>query len=190
MPSLFPLATWDLCDDALADALLVRWGHWLGGCNRPFGRQSFALELCGEAVAVAVSASTVSARCAGFARGEVVELARLCARPDRRDLTRVAMRLWRVTAPALWLAAMNRPDLLDARGWPWRVNALVSYANAARHKGHVYRMDGWRKAADVPGGVAGGGRAGGKVYEAKSVWVFNIQAAAQDVAGPSPERSP
>lgn len=41
MGSLFPLATFDVVDDALADERLRTWGHWLGGCNRPFGRQSF-----------------------------------------------------------------------------------------------------------------------------------------------------
>lgn len=164
MPTLFPLAAWDRCDDALADARLVEWGHFLGACNRPFGRQSFALELAGEVVAVAVSASTVGATCAGFARREVVELARLCAHPDHRDLTRVALRLWRVTAPAEWAAY-------------WPAKALVSYANAARHSGNLYRFDGWRKAADVPGGVAGGNWTRGKKYEAKSVWVYRIEGA-------------
>ena len=46
----FPLVSFDLVDNALADALLETWGHWLGGCNRPFGRQSFGLELAGTGV--------------------------------------------------------------------------------------------------------------------------------------------
>lgn len=39
--SLFPLARFDRIDNAVADARLVEWGHWLEGCHRPFGRQSF-----------------------------------------------------------------------------------------------------------------------------------------------------
>jgi hypothetical protein len=90
---LFPLVAWGRCEDDAADAALVRWGHWLGGCNRPFGRQSFGLWLAGELVAVAVSASTVNKTCACYRRQECVELARLCSHPEHRDLTRVALRL-------------------------------------------------------------------------------------------------
>lgn len=159
--NLFPLVTWDRCDNRLTDGLLVAWEHWLGPCNRPFGVQSFVLSLGGEPVSVAVSASTVNKRCGGYARKEVVELARLCSHPDHRDLTRVSLRLWRVTA---------------ARAWEeyWPVRAYVSYANAIRHKGDIYRFDGWEKVGDVPGGVAGGNWGVGKAFEAKSVWVFRF----------------
>jgi hypothetical protein len=96
--SLYPVVAFDLIDNEQADAALQEWGHWLGGCNRPFGRQSWGLLLAGELVAVAVSASTVNAKCGGYGRQEVVELARLCAHPEHRDLTRVALRLWRKVA--------------------------------------------------------------------------------------------
>lgn len=165
MDLLPTIAEWNEIDHARADAALVAWGHWLGGCNRPFGRQSFGLWLFGELVAVAVSASTINARCAGFARKECVELARLCAAPSHRDVTRVALRLWRLTAPELWRNAY----------WPARV--CGSYANAARHRGDIYRFDGWRKAAEVAGGQAGGGWQRGKVYDAKTVWVWPPNAA-------------
>ena len=108
-----PTAHWDRCDDELADRLLVEWGHWLGACNRPFGRQSWCLWLYGKPVAVAVSASTVNEHCAGYHRREVVELARLCSHPEHRDMTRVALRLWRKTAPLAWARAY------------WPVRALV-----------------------------------------------------------------
>ena len=160
--TFLPVVTWDRCENELADRLLVEWGHWLGACNRPFGRQSWALWLNGEPVSVAVSASTVNARCGGYERQEVVELARLCSHPEHRDMTRVALRLWRKTAAGAWAA----------RYWP--VRAYVSYANAIRHRGDIYRFDGWRKVADVPGGVAGGGWSRGKVYEPKSVWVYEL----------------
>ncbi len=158
---LFPLVSWDRVDDDLADLLLGRW-HYLGACRRPFGRHSFGLQVAEVGiVAVAVSASTVNAACAGWPRGEVVELARLAVHPDHRWATRVALRLWRTVAPPAWAADQ------------WPVRACVSYANTARgHTGEVYRLDGWRKVADVPGGVAGGNWTRGKRYDPKSVWTF------------------
>jgi hypothetical protein len=162
--SLYPIVAFDLIENGQADAALVEWKHWLGGCNRPFGRQSWGLLLAGELVAVAVSASTVNARCGGFERGQVVELARLCSHPDHRDLTRPALRLWRKVGPLAW-----------ARQY-WPVVALVSYSNAVRHKGAIYRFDGWRKVGDVKGGTSGTGSnwSASRAYEAKSVWAFDL----------------
>lgn len=155
-------------ENVLADAALVEWGHWLGGCNRPFGRQSFGLMLNGDLVSVAVSASTVNARCGGYRRSEVVELARLCSHPDHRDLTRPALRLWRKVAADLW------PH--------WTATAYVSYADATRHKGDIYRFDGWRKVADVRGGskVNHGRRVS---VAPKTVWAFDLPAATQPDPG-------
>lgn len=160
---MFPRITFDVIENERADAALIEWGHFLGACNRPFGRVSFGLELDSQLVAVAVSASTVNARCGIDARTECIELARLCSHPDHRDLTRVALRLWRKVA---------------ARTWPhWKARALVSYANATRHTGDIYRFDGWTKVADVRGGVAGGNEGSwtkGKRYDPKSVWRFDL----------------
>lgn len=164
--NLFPIVAFDLIPDAEANAALERWGHWLAGCKRPFGRQSFGIALHGELLAVAVSASTVNARCGGFKRTEVVELARLCSHPDHRDLTRVALRLWRKVAPAAWEAEYG-----------WKLTACVSYANAARHRGDIYRFDGWEKVAEVRGGKAGKNSTWTrprKDYEAKSVWAYRL----------------
>jgi hypothetical protein len=158
---MFPIARFDLIDDDLADCKLVEWGHWLGGCNRPFGRESFGLYVEEQLLAVAV-ASTVNATCGGVPRQECVELARLCAHPDHRDMTRVALRLWRKVAGPCWAR----------RYWP--VKALVSYANAIRHKGDIYRFDGWTKVADVRGSVGGGNWTRKKVTEPKSVWVYQL----------------
>lgn len=162
MLHLWPIVRFDRIESDEADAALQRWGHWLGGCNRPFGRQDFGLYLFDELVAVAVSASTVSARCGPYERHSVVELARLCADPAHRDLTRVAIRLWRKIAPVCW----------SANYWP--VVACVSYANSTRHRGDVYRFDGWRKVADMPGSTGGGNWSRRKLGEPKSLWVFEI----------------
>jgi hypothetical protein len=163
---LLPLVAFDRIPDGDADRCLVAWGHWLGGCNRPFGRQSFGLHLADEGlVSVAVSASTVNATCGGYERSEVVELARLASRPDCRWATRVCLRLWRQVAPGCWAGAY------------WPVRACVSYANTARgHTGDVYRLDGWRLLGEVPGGVAGGNWTRGKRYDPKSVWAYEVPA--------------
>jgi hypothetical protein len=160
--SMFPLVQWDLIPNEQADTALERWGHWLGGCNRPFGRQSFGLFLEDQLVAVAVSASTVNAHCGGYERQTVVELARLCSHPDHRDMTRVALRLWRKTAARVW------------HFWP--VSVYVSYSNAIRHTGDIYRFDGWHKVADVSGGTSGATwkRPRKKPYEPKAVWAYQL----------------
>lgn len=163
--NLFPIIAFDLIDDELANRCLRDWGHWLEGCERPFGRQSFGLYIHGELLCVAVSASTVNGKCGGYNRGEIVELARLCAHPDHRDLTRVGLRLWRKIAPECW------------RRQYWDVRACVSYHNRNRHSGDIYRFDGWKKLKDVPGGKTGpnAGHNPGKVYDPKSIWVFEVQ---------------
>lgn len=40
-PSMLPLLAWDhIAHDAADDRLRI-WEHFIGECNRPFGRQSF-----------------------------------------------------------------------------------------------------------------------------------------------------
>jgi hypothetical protein len=58
-----------------ANELLVAFDHPLDPFTRPFGFQGWGLAIDGQAVAVAVSGSTVGSRAAGFARREVVDLA-------------------------------------------------------------------------------------------------------------------
>lgn len=156
------LVAWEVIPDIEADAALEQWGHWLGGCARPFGRNSFGLRFGKKLVAVAVSASTAGTRCGGYSRYEVVELARLCADPEFRSYTRVALRLWRETAPRVWADHY------------WPVKACVSYSNALRHTGDIYRFDGWRKIGNVRGGYATGGYQAGTAFDPKTVWVYPL----------------
>lgn len=162
MTSLLPLVTFDRIDDDLADRSLELWGHWLGGCNRPFGRQSFGLFVDEQLVSVAVSASTVNAVCGGWARDRVVELARQCSAPGQQQFSRVVVRLWRELAPRAW------------NYWP--VEAVVSYSDKARHTGDLYRFDGWTKVAETRGGVTGpnGGWNPSKRIAPKAVWVYVV----------------
>lgn len=139
--TLVPAFAMEPCDDVTADTLLERWEHPLGPCNRPFGRQDWLMAIDGEPVAVCVSASTVSDTVAGYARGQVVELARIARHPAHRFVLRVALRLWRVYL---------------AERWPyWPVAAAVSYALPGT-PGDIYRFDGWERVGAVrPSGGSG-----------------------------------
>lgn len=113
-----------------ANELLVAFGHPLGEYTRPFGYSAWGLAVDGIAVAVAVSGSTVGATAAGFARREVVDLARIARHPDHPGVMRVMLRLWR--------------DYLAPRWEYWPVKAAVSYALPGR-EGNLYQFDGWKK---------------------------------------------
>jgi hypothetical protein len=164
--NLLSLARFDVIDDGVADAALIAWGHWLGGCNRPFGRQSFGLYVRDELVSVAVSASTVNGTCGGWPRQKVVELARQASSPTGRMFTRVTVRLWRELAPYCWAAAY------------WPVEAVVSYHDRNRHLGNIYRFDGWTKVAEVPGSSGGGTWTRKTTNRPKGVWVYQLPAPA------------
>jgi hypothetical protein len=161
--TMFPLVTFEEIPHYMADEALVKWEHWLGGCNRPFGRQSFGLFVMNKLVSVAVSASTVNERCGGMSRFDVVELARQCSDPAHKWATRVMVRLWRELAP---------------QSWPhWPVKVCVSYSNALRHSGDIYRFDGWTRVADVKGGNASktwGDEGRRKTFDPKTVWAYAL----------------
>lgn len=150
-----------------ANALLLAWGHKLGPCERPFHSEAFALELHGEPISVAISASIVNGPVAGYERTEVVELARQAAAAAWAN--RVMIRLWReVCAPA----------------WPcWPVRAAVSYSHNGMHRGDLYRFDGWEKVRE-DSRSGGGGSWGRKrkstdaVYGSKTLWVYRYREAA------------
>jgi hypothetical protein len=164
--SLFPLARFESIPLETANAALDLWQHFLGEFDRPFGYQAFGLYVDDDLVTVAVSASTINPTCGGWPRRRVVELARLCSAPRQRWATRVGLRLWRVLAPREWTREY------------WPVDAVVSYSNAARHSGDIYRFDGWTKVADVRPSGAGGTWARQK-GERKSVWVYELRAQLQ-----------
>jgi len=170
MSELFPLARFDRIANSTARSLCVQWGHYLGGCGRPFGVQSFGLSVSGLGViSVAVSASIAGITCDGIPRFDCVELARLCTLPSERWATRVTLRLWRQLAPAEWAREQ------------WPVRALVSYSDKTRNTGDIYRFDGWKRGSDVRGRTSVGGRQRGATCNPKSVWVFQVPAIAEVV---------
>lgn len=164
------------CDIAVANALLIAWEHRLGRCSRPFGQQAFSLQLQGQPVSVAISASLVSTTISGtnkagvrvsYRRGEVVECARLCSAPTAPWATRPMLRLWRQVCAPLWPY--------------WPIQAAVSYSQNAHHRGEIYRHDGWERIHSACG--SRGGKAWGRtryatdvVYGKKSLWVWRYAA--------------
>lgn len=160
---LSPVATFQRIPNATADEMLVEWGHYLGPCARPFGRESFALLAGREPVAVSVSASSVGVTAAGIPRMECVELARLCRHPEHPWATAACLRLWQSLAAPAWSY--------------WPVRAAVSYCSLREHGpggGKIYQLAGWKKGCVTKGSGAGGSwsrRRGGP----KTVWVFDLE---------------
>lgn len=107
---------------------LSAWSHAMGPVRRPSAGWSHGLCHRGALVAVVATDTLIRSHVAGFSRAEAVELSRLCA--ARQDLCRVALRLWRVFV---------FPALAETRGVRW----ALSYQDARRHSGDLYRFDGW-----------------------------------------------
>jgi hypothetical protein len=166
---LFPLVSIESADvDDVVNPLLDRWAHPLGACRRPFRQEGHVMYVHGEIIGATVTASTVSATCAGRSRKSVVELARIARHPDRRWVIRPLLRFWReAIAPA----------------WPcWPVEAAVSYALPG-YEGGIYRFDGWTRVGEVRPSPGGGtwsnkpkvndiGEPGAK----KTLWLYEYHA--------------
>jgi antitoxin VapB len=136
-PDFSPVILEPISDSEL-NHCLSSWRHAMGPRRRPSRGWAHGLRHHGELVAVAATDTLIRARVAGFSRSEAVELSRLCA--ARPDLCRVMLRLWRVFV----LAA-----LAEAKGYRW----AVSYQDAARHSGDLYRFDGWIRLARSRSGI-------------------------------------
>lgn len=151
---------------AEANDWLTRWGHYLGPANRPFHQEGWLLEVAGRPVSVAVSASTVAARCAGHDRRQLVELARLCS--GEKWATRVMLRLWREVCAPAWET--------------WPAVAAVAYSQNDRHEGRIYRFDGWERVTGRAGQSGGGGqwtqprRRGDAAAGRKTLWLWRFGA--------------
>lgn len=163
--------------------LLEKWQHNLGPIDRPFGVDYWALEVESEAVAVAVTASTVSdhvagkdmtrpcpacegtglkpprdgdgcPECQGSGKGEPIRL-------EREEIVELA----RLCADPVHRHWATQPMLrlwrqVAAPRWShWPVTAAVSYSQNARHGGNIYRWDGWTciKTTAASSGGAGNG---------------------------------
>jgi hypothetical protein len=144
--SLLPLITFDAIERAQLNTRLALWGHAMGPCERATKGWSHGLAHDGQLVAVVATDTLVTPLVAGFDRAQAIELSRLCA--VRRDLCRVALRLWR--------EFVFRPQA-EAGGYPW----ALSYQDEGLHTGDLYRFDGWlplartRSGTDLRGGRKG-----------------------------------
>lgn len=151
-----------------ANELLVVWDHPLGPFNRSFGYQAWGLAVDGQAVAVAVSGSTVGATSCGYRRRQVVDLARIARHPRHPGVMRVMLRLWRDYLAPKW----------EDKYWP--VDAAVSYALPGK-TGNLYRFDGWRKYGRCKPWAGGGtwsnlSRANDMADGIKTVWFYEYPA--------------
>jgi antitoxin VapB len=165
---------------SLADAndLLVAFGHNLGPVNRPFRSEPWVFLVDGQPMAVAVGASIISStvashlghhvqtepcttECRTYARGEVVELARLASSTSWAN--RLMLRWWKEVAAPRWTC--------------WPVKAAISYSQNTRHGGDLYRFDGWVKGRSDCGSSGGGTWSRGRSTSdaaagTKTIWVW------------------
>jgi hypothetical protein len=168
-------------DKKQANELIVSFGHPLGEYNRSFGYQAWGLAIDGQAVAVAVSGSTVGKTSAGYSRYEVVELARIARHPDHPGVTRVMLRLWRDYLAGRW-------DYWDAP-----VARAVSYGlpidENGKGTGNLYRFDGWKLWGKCKPWSGGGEQSWSNPSKAnemgdgiKSLWYYQYPSAARDIS--------
>jgi hypothetical protein len=163
-------------DKKQANELIAAFGHPLGKYNRSFGYKAWGLAIDGQAVAVAVSGSTVGATSAGYSRYEVVDLARIARHPDHPGVMRVMLRLWRDYLAGRW-------DYWDAP-----VHAAVSYALPGK-EGNLYRFDGWKFYGKCKPWKGGGEQSWSNPSKAnemddgiKSLWYYPYPSAARDIS--------
>jgi len=151
----------------VVNPLLESWGHYLGDQTGPRLVLWYALYLRDEPAAVAVSASPRGQTCAGRPWNEVVELARICARPGDADLTRPTLRLWRKVAAQAWADAYGQT-----------VTTLAAYSDSSRHAGDIYRFDGWTLYDEKKRGSGGTGDRGGvgQSVALKKLWIYPLAA--------------
>src|SRR5690349_10425735 len=93
-PLVPPMVSFEAVPLDTLNRCLVDWGHKMGPLQRgDQGAWCYALLHEGQPVAVVAASHLIAATVAGYTRDQAVELSRLCA--ARRDLNRVALRLWR-----------------------------------------------------------------------------------------------
>lgn len=155
-----PLVSFDAISLEELNRCLVVWGHKMGPWERPdYGAARFhGMRHNGELVAVTATDALIRATC-GLDRPEALELGRVCA--ARRDLNRVALRLWR---------EFVFPAICAVTGQTW----AISYQDAVLHGGDLYRFDGWTRIGTSRSGTD---QRTGKVGRNKVIWGWQLPAA-------------
>lgn len=156
-----------------AAALCIEWEHPLGGCDRPFGQDQWALCVEGAPVACAITASIVSPTLRDetdrtWGRVGVAELARIARAPGAPWSMRVMLRLWR--------------EVLVHRWSHWPVEMAVTYQLPGT-SGHLYGFDGWTRVRSVKKASPGRGSTWAKPSATdsiadgeKTLWVYHYEA--------------
>lgn len=148
---------------ALVNACLDAWGHYLGPQDGPRLVEWYALTMAGRALAVCVSGSPRGKTCAGKPWRQVCELVRVCAAPEHRDMTRVALRCWRKVAAQ---------DFADAYGNA--IERLAAYSDSSRHPGNIYRFDGWTLYDERLRGSGGAATRRQQTQALKRLWLYDV----------------
>lgn len=163
-----PLISFDRIDRAEMNELLVAWDHQMGPINRPEYTPpiDFALREHGRPIAV-IAADTLVRETCDFTRQDAFELSRLCSAPTRPGISSMAMRMWRTFA---------YPLIARAWGTPW----VISYQDAVRHTGNLYRYDGWMIAGYSVSGTDQRALPGTAKVRRKKIWSWNADAEAMN----------
>ena len=171
-----PFVSFDTIGRDEMNDCLVAWGHQMGPIERPEYRRpvDFVLRENGEPVAVMAADPLIRPTC-GFTRADAFELSRLCA--ARHGLCSMAMKLWRTFA---------YPAIVRAWGAPW----VVSYQDAARHTGTLYRFDHWLIVGYSTSGSDPRALPGTASVRRKKIWGWNADAAAMRERRQNPPEEP
>lgn len=121
-----------------------------------------------------IAADTLIRETCDFTRREAFELSRLCSTPSERGISSMAMRMWRQFAYPLIASA-------------WKAPWVISYQDAARHTGNIYRYDGWLIVGYSVSGTDPRADPGTAKVKRKVIWGWNADAAAMR-AKEAPER--
>jgi hypothetical protein len=156
-----PLVSFDAITIAELNRCLVSWEHKMGPWNRPdYGSARFhGLRHNGELLAVVACDRLIAETTAGLGRDVALELGRVCA--ARRDLNRVALRLWR---------EFVFPAICQQTGQTW----AVSYQDAVLHGGDLYRFDGWARIGESSSGTD---QRSGRKGRRKVIWGWQLPTA-------------
>lgn len=171
-----PFVSFDTIDRDEMNACLVRWDHRMGPINRPEYAKpiDFALRKHGQPVAVIASDTLIRATC-GFDRTHAFELSRLCG--PEHGMCADAMWMWRHFA---------YPIISKAWGTPW----VISYQDAARHKGFLYRYDNWLVVGYSTSGRDPRALPGTATVRRKVIWGWNADVAAMSERRRNPPEKP
>lgn len=153
---LAPLISFDEISLREMNDALVAWDHKMGPLKRP-GMEPwfFGLREHERLIGVAAGSRLIAPTAAGLTRMQAMELSRVCA--VEPDWCRVVLRLWRNAV---------FPGLCKVHGYEY----AVSYQDADKHTGNLYRFDGWTR---VEFSHSGTDERSGRQGRDKWIWLWH-----------------